>query len=231
MGMVLIDSLALRFLMPVTAISAAAYVETHGFGLLVMIPSPQWLSLPLGIVILDLAIYAQHVMFHTLAPLWRLHMVHHTDLDIDVTTGVRFHPIEVILSMGIKASVVAVMGIPPLAVLIFEILLNGTSIFNHGNIRLSGPVDRALRLFLVTPDMHRVHHSVITGEMNSNFGFNLPWWDRLFATYRAQPSAGHDDMMIGIARFRDPKRLTLPYLLLLPFTFKPHMRKGEDGDS
>jgi sterol desaturase/sphingolipid hydroxylase (fatty acid hydroxylase superfamily) len=147
-------------------------------------------------------------------------MMHHSDLDFDVTTGVRFHPIEILLSMGIKMIVVFLAGISALSVLIFEVLLNATSLFNHGNVRLAASIDRVLRFFVVTPEMHRVHHSVIIRETNSNFGFNLPWWDRLFGTYRDQPAAGHIEMTIGLSQFRDPKGLTLHRLLLLPFIGK-----------
>jgi sterol desaturase/sphingolipid hydroxylase (fatty acid hydroxylase superfamily) len=156
-------------------------------------------------------------MFHAIPAFWRLHMVHHTDLDFDVTTGVRFHPVEILLSMGIKLAAIVVLGPSALAVILFEVLLNGTSMFNHGNVRLSLWIDRVLRLFVVTPEMHRVHHSVLMREANSNYGFNLPWWDRLLGTYRAQPAAGHEGMTIGLGYFRDPRRLTLPRLLLLPF--------------
>ncbi len=147
-------------------------------------------------------------------------MMHHADLDYDVTTGLRFHPIEIIISMGIKLSAVATLGPSPLAVILLEILLNGTAMFNHGNIKLPFNIDKILRLFVVTPDMHRVHHSVIIRETNSNFGFNFPWWDRLFGTYRAQPAAGHEGMTIGLSQFRDAKRLTLPWMLALPFVGK-----------
>jgi sterol desaturase/sphingolipid hydroxylase (fatty acid hydroxylase superfamily) len=147
--------------------------------------------------------------------------VHHTDLDFDVTTGIRFHPVEILLSMGIKMSAVVVLGAPPISVVIFEVLLNATSMFNHGNVRLPGRIDRLLRLIVVTPEMHRVHHSVVIQEHNSNFGFNLPWWDRLLGTYRDQPAAGHEGMTIGLSLSRDPKSLTLPWLLVLPFIGKP----------
>ncbi len=160
-------------------------------------------------------------MFHTVPVLWRLHMMHHADLDFDVTTGLRFHPMEILLSMVIKLSAVVLIGPPGLAVLIFEILLNATSMFNHGNIRLPLSIDGKLRLFVVTPDMHRVHHSVTIRETNSNFGFNLPWWDRLLGTYRDQPTAGHTGMTIGLSQFRDGKRLTLPWMLAPPFIGKP----------
>jgi sterol desaturase/sphingolipid hydroxylase (fatty acid hydroxylase superfamily) len=170
--------------------------------------------------VLDLVIYLQHVMFHTVPLLWRFHMMHHADLDIDVTTGLRFHPIEMIISMGIKLSTVVLIGPPVVVVLIFEILLNGTSMFNHGNIRLPKIIDRILRVLVVTPDMHRIHHSVTIRETNSNFGFNFPWWDRLLGTYRDQPAAGHEGMTIGLSQFRDPRRLTFLWLLALPFIGK-----------
>lgn len=221
LGMVAVDALALRLFLPATAISAAALAETRGLGFFPSLDLPGWLSVVLGVVLLDLAIYLQHVLFHALPSLWRLHMVHHSDLDFDTTTGVRFHPIEVLLSMGIKMAVVLLVGIPVLGVLIFEVLLNGTSLFNHGNVRLAARIDRILRLLVVTPEMHRVHHSVAIRETNSNFGFNLPWWDRLLGTYRAQPAAGHEGMTIGLSTFRDPRMLTLPGLLLLPLTGQP----------
>ena len=171
----------------------------------------------LSVLALDLAIYLQHLMFHAVPLFWRLHRVHHADLDFDVTTGARFHPVEIVLSMLIKFAVILALGPPALAVLLFEVLLNATSMFNHGNVRLPARVDRVLRWLVVTPDMHRVHHSVDPRETNSNFGFNVPWWDRLFGTYRAQPQAGHDAMTIGIEQFRVPRELWLDRMLLQPF--------------
>jgi len=220
LGIVFIDTLALRLLLPATAVSVALFVEERHMGLFNDFALPYWVSVVLGVICLDLVIYLQHVMFHAVPALWRLHMMHHTDLDFDVTTGVRFHPVEIILSMGIKIAVVALMGISALAVVLFEILLNGTSMFNHGNVYLPARFDRGLRLLVVTPEMHRVHHSVVIRETNSNFGFNLPWWDRLLGTYRHQPAAGHEAMTIGLSHFRDPQRLTLPWLLVLPFIEK-----------
>ncbi len=220
LGIVLIDTLALRLLLSFSAIHVALFTEKMSWGLLNNVSLCYGLKVTIGVVVLDLAIYLQHAMFHGLPILWRLHMMHHSDLDFDVTTGVRFHPIEILLSMGIKMVVVFLVGISALAVLIFEVLLNATSLFNHGNVRLAAPVDRVLRLFVVTPEMHRVHHSVIIRETNSNFGFNLPWWDRLFGTYKDQPVAGHVEMTIGLSQFRDQKRLTLPWLLALPFIGK-----------
>jgi sterol desaturase/sphingolipid hydroxylase (fatty acid hydroxylase superfamily) len=221
LGLVFIDTLAVRLLLPTQAVGMALLVEDRGWGILTNMALPYWVAVAIGVVGLDFVIYLQHAMFHTIPALWRLHRVHHTDLDFDVTTGVRFHPVEILLSMGIKMSAVVVLGTSPMAVVIFEVLLNATSMFNHGNVRLPGPIDRLLRLMVVTPEMHRVHHSVVIQEHNSNFGFNLPWWDRLLGTYRDQPGAGHEGMTIGLSLFRDPKSLTLPRLLVLPFIGKP----------
>jgi sterol desaturase/sphingolipid hydroxylase (fatty acid hydroxylase superfamily) len=171
----------------------------------------------LSVIVLDLAIYLQHVLFHAVPALWRLHRMHHADLEIDVSTGLRFHPIEILLSMLIKFAVVAALGAPALAVLIFEILLNATSMFNHANVRILPRIDRVLRWLVVTPDMHRIHHSILARETNSNFGFNLPWWDRVFGTYRAQPTAGHEAMTIGIEQFRDSRELGLDRMVFQPF--------------
>jgi sterol desaturase/sphingolipid hydroxylase (fatty acid hydroxylase superfamily) len=169
------------------------------------------------VIVLDLVIYLQHVMFHAVPTLWRLHRMHHADLDFDVTTGSRFHPIEIILSMVIKLTVIAALGAPALAVLIFEVLLNATAMFNHGNLRLPLWLDRWIRVLVVTPDMHRVHHSVVVRETNSNFGFNLSVWDRMFGTYRDQPEAGHDGMTIGVETIRDPAEQRLDRMLTQPF--------------
>jgi sterol desaturase/sphingolipid hydroxylase (fatty acid hydroxylase superfamily) len=216
-----LNPVVVRLVSPIMPVTMALLAQKSGWGLLNNFALPYWLPVVIGVAVLDLVIYLQHVMFHTVPVLWRLHMMHHADLDFDMTTGLRFHPIEMILSMGIKLSVVVTIGAPALAVLIFEILLNTTSMFNHGNIRLPSSIDRKLRLLVVTPDMHRVHHSVTIRETNSNFGFNLPWWDRLLGTYRDQPAAGHEGMTIGLAQFRDPKRLTFLWMLALPFIGKP----------
>jgi len=215
----LIGTAIVRSLFPLLAVTFAA--NKTSLGLLNLISLPYFVKVLIGVLAFDLIIYGQHVMFHSVPLLWRLHMMHHADLDIDVTTGLRFHPIEVMLSMGIKIAAVVVIGPPVPAVILFEILLNGTSMFNHGNIRIPLDVDRLIRLIIVTPDMHRVHHSVIIKETNSNFGFNFPLWDRVFGTYRDQPAAGHDNMTIGLSQFRDEKKLTLPWLLVLPFIGKP----------
>ena len=214
---IFLDSLIVRILFPVAAVGVAVAAQNHGWGLFNILHLPRWIVLPMAILLLDLAIYLQHVMVHAVPLLWRVHMAHHVDLDYDVTTGLRFHPVEIVLSIGIKMVVVAGLGLPVLCVLIFEIILNATAMFNHGNIQLPENIDRYLRLLVVTPDMHRVHHSVVIHETNSNFGFNFPWWDRLFGTYQDQPVAGHKGMTIGISQFRRAKQVTLFRLLLLPF--------------
>jgi sterol desaturase/sphingolipid hydroxylase (fatty acid hydroxylase superfamily) len=214
----LLVTLIVRVLVPLGAVGVALIAQERGWGLLHLVALPQWLAVLAAVVALDLVIYLQHVMFHAVPALWRLHMVHHADLDFDTTTGVRFHPLEILLSLGIKMATVVLLGAPALAVLLFEVLLNATSLFNHGNVRLPAWLDRVLRLLVVTPEMHRVHHSVLPRETNSNFGFNLPWWDYLLGTYRAQPAAGHEDMTIGLGQLRDEKRVErLPWLLALPF--------------
>jgi sterol desaturase/sphingolipid hydroxylase (fatty acid hydroxylase superfamily) len=217
LGIVFLNSLAVRLLFPVVAVGMAFLAQERGWGILNRIELPYWMVAAFAVVWMDLAIYLQHVMFHALPALWRIHRMHHTDLDYDVTTGLRFHPIEIVLSMGIKLGVVALLGPPPAAVIVFEVLLNATSMFNHGNIRLPSVVDKVLRLILVTPDMHRVHHSIVRRETDSNFGFSIPWWDRLFGTYRSQPAMGHEGMTIGLEAFRDSKMLSLPWLLAIPF--------------
>ena len=221
LGLVAIDVMALRLLLPLSAAGMALYAAHQGWGILNNAILPQWFKIVLGVLSLDFVIYLQHAMFHAIPLFWRFHLVHHTDLDFDVTTGVRFHPVEIFLSMGIKMAAVSLLGASAAAVILFEVLLNATSMFNHGNVRLPGHIDGMLRLFVVTPEMHRVHHSVVIKEHNSNFGFNLPWWDRLFGTYRPQPAAGHESMVIGLSNFRDSHSLTLPRLLILPFITKP----------
>ena len=216
-GIVVLNTLVLRVAFPTAAIAMALLAEERGWGLLNSFGAPYWLAVALSVVMLDLAIYLQHVMVHAVPALWRLHRMHHADLDFDVTTGARFHPIEILLSMAIKLMIVAALGAPAVAVLIFEVVLNASSMFNHGNVRIPVGLDRVLRWLVVTPDMHRVHHSILRRETNSNFGFNLPWWDRLFGTYRAQPAAGHDAMTIGIEQFREPGDLRLDRMLVQPF--------------
>ena len=216
LGLVVIDTIVLRLSFPILAVGLAVIAQDSGWGLFNIIETPGWVAIIVSIVVLDLVIYLQHVMFHAVPALWRLHRMHHADLEFDVTTGLRFHPVEILLSMGIKLAVVAALGPPAVAVLIFEVLLNATAMFNHSNIRLPMLVDRFLRLIVVTPDMHRVHHSIIPEETNSNFGFNLPWWDRLLGTYKAQPKAGHEEMSIGIEQFRTTRDLWLDRMLVQP---------------
>jgi sterol desaturase/sphingolipid hydroxylase (fatty acid hydroxylase superfamily) len=218
LGVVVLNTLILRLLFPAAAVGVAIFAEQRGWGLLHSFTLPEALAVALAVIALDLFIYLQHVMFHAVPALWRLHRVHHADPDFDVTTGLRFHPFEIVLSMLIKFAAIVVLGASALAVMIFEVLLNATSMFNHGNVRLPRALDRVLRWVLVTPDMHRVHHSITDHETNSNFGFNLSVWDRLLGTYKAQPDAGHERMTIGIRDFRDPRVVaSLPGLLVLPF--------------
>lgn len=217
LGVVVLDTLLVRILFPTTAVGVALLAEAKGFGVFNAWPIPGWIAVIAAVVLLDLVIYLQHVLFHAVPALWRLHRMHHADLEFDVTTGTRFHPIEIILSMLIKLATIGALGAPAVAVLIFEVLLNATAMFNHSNVRLPVSVDRLLRWFVVTPDMHRVHHSVVVRETNSNFGFNLPWWDRLFGTYREKPAAGHEQMVIGVAELRDPAEQRLDRMLTQPF--------------
>ena len=219
-GLVFLDTLTVRWVVPVTAISMAILAQRQGFGVLNHYILPKGLKILLSVVALDFVIYLQHVMFHATPVLWRFHMIHHADRDIDVTTGLRFHPLEILISMGVKLAAIVVIGPPAVAVLIFEVVLNASAMFNHSNARLPIAVDRFLRLFIVTPDMHRVHHSVIVPETNSNFGFNVPWWDRLCGTYCAQPSAGHEKMTIGLNQFRGTEVARLSWILRIPFTGK-----------
>ena len=217
LAIVVLDALLVRLLIPAAAVGVAVIAAQRGWGLLNIAPWPPLLEGLIGFVALDLAIYGQHVAFHKVPLLWRLHRMHHADLDIDVTTGLRFHPIEILLSMLLKMAVVVLIGIPATAVIVFEVVLNATSMFNHSNAAMPAWLDRIVRLLVVTPDMHRVHHSVLRRETDSNFGFNLPWWDRLFRTYRGVPEAGHDGMTVGLPIFRDPKELRLDRLLSQPF--------------
>lgn len=217
LAVIAIDALLVRLVFPMTAVGFAALVESKGWGVLQILSVPIWLAAPLAVLVLDLAIYLQHVAFHAVPVLWRLHRMHHADLEVDVTTGIRFHPNEILLSMVLKFAVIAALGAPAAGVFLFDVLLNATSLFNHGNVRLPASLDRVLRWVIVTPDMHRVHHSIERRETDSNFGFNLPWWDRLFGTYRDQPARGHEAMTLGIDRFRDPAELRIERMLHQPF--------------
>jgi len=211
----------LRVVFPVAAVGVAEYAQLSQWGLFNEVGAHPVVALVVSVIVLDMAIYLQHVMFHAVPLLWRLHRVHHADLDFDVTTGARFHPVEILLSMLIKFAVIVLLGPPLAAVVIFEVLLNAMAMFNHSNVQLPLVLDGVLRRVIVTPDMHRVHHSHLANETNSNFGFNLSVWDRLFGTYLAQPAAGHAGMVIGIDTFRDPAQcVKLSGILLMPFTGK-----------
>jgi sterol desaturase/sphingolipid hydroxylase (fatty acid hydroxylase superfamily) len=215
---VILNTLVLRLLFPAAAVGMAAFTTQAGWGVLNLISFPAWLAIIIAVVIMDMVIYLQHVMVHAIPMLWRLHRVHHADPDYDLTTGARFHPIEIVLSMLIKIATIAALGPPVVAVVIFEVLLNGMAMFNHANISLPPRLDRLLRWFVVTPDMHRVHHSVEPEEANSNFGFNLSLWDRLMGTYRQQPRLGQQGMDIGIISLQDPKiTIRLTGMLTIPF--------------
>ena len=217
-GIVVLNTVLVRLIFPTAAIGVSAFAAQHGWGLFNYYAAPAGVAVVASFLVLDLAIYLQHVMVHAVPALWRLHRMHHADLDFDVTTGARFHPLEIVLSLLLKFAVIVAIGAPVLAVLIFEVLLNATSMFNHSNVRMPRALDRVLRRIVVTPEMHRVHHSIEVDETNSNFGFNLPWWDRLFGTYADQPRAGHERMTIGIDTFRDPKQCaTLLGILAIPF--------------
>jgi sterol desaturase/sphingolipid hydroxylase (fatty acid hydroxylase superfamily) len=218
LGLVVLNTVLVRLMFPLAAVGMAAFSATDGWGLLNHFSVPFWVAVPLSVIAMDFVIWLQHVMVHAVPLLWRLHRVHHADPDYDLTTGARFHPIEIVLSMLIKFATIAVIGAPVLAVVIFEVLLNAAAMFNHGNIRLPAGLDRVLRWVIVTPDMHRVHHSVEEDETNSNFGFNLPWWDRLMGTYREQPRSGQVGMIIGIHGHTDPREVArLVGMLLMPF--------------
>jgi len=236
LGIVVLNTVVLRLLFPAAAVGMAFFAGEQGWGIFNYYAVPYWLAVVVSVIVLDFVVWLQHIMVHAIPLFWRLHRMHHADLDFDVTTGARFHPLEIILSMLIKFSAIVVLGPPVVAVVIFEVLLNATAMFNHGNIRLPLKLDRVLRWFVVTPDMHRVHHSVEDDEANSNFGFNLPWWDRLFGTYRDQPRGGHDGMTIGIRKFREPQQVSwLNGMLILPFKGKIsdyaiNRRQWGDGD-
>jgi sterol desaturase/sphingolipid hydroxylase (fatty acid hydroxylase superfamily) len=234
LGVVVIDTVLVRISFPIVAVGLAVVAQERGWGFFNTVGAPGGAAFIVSMLALDLAIYLQHVMFHAVPALWRLHRMHHADLEFDVSTGVRFHPAEILLSMAIKLAVVAALGPPAVAVMVFEVLLNATSMFNHSNVRIPPAIDRALRRVIVTPDMHRVHHSILPYETNSNFGFNLPWWDRLLGTYRAQPHQGHEGMTIGIEQFRTRRDLWIDRLLLQPFrgpaSGYPINRDADEGD-
>jgi sterol desaturase/sphingolipid hydroxylase (fatty acid hydroxylase superfamily) len=222
LGIVALDTVVVRLLVPLLPVALAALCAERGWGLMNILDLPGWAEFVLSIVALDFVVYSQHVMFHAVPTLWRLHMVHHSDIDLDVTSGNRFHPVEILISVAVKMSAVMVLGPSAAAVIAFEIILNGMAQFNHSNVKLPDLLDRVIRLVFVTPDVHKVHHSTDYTEANSNFGFNLTWWDRLFGTYRAYPQIPITKMTIGLTQFRDPAQLSLPRLLVLPV-------RGETG--
>ncbi len=229
LGLVALNIVLSRLLVPITAVGAAVFAQTRAWGLLHQVNWPSWVEVVIAVLAFDLTIYLQHVLFHAVPALWRLHMVHHADLDLDVTTGLRFHTLEILLSALIKLAAVVVIGPAAFAVITFEVLLNATAMFNHSNVRMPAWLDRVLRWVVVTPDMHRVHHSVIRCETNSNFGFNVPWWDRLFGTYRSQPLAGHEQMTIGVAHLRDELQVErLHRMLAIPFQCEAEMDSDAD---
>jgi sterol desaturase/sphingolipid hydroxylase (fatty acid hydroxylase superfamily) len=221
LALLLVDVAVVRVLAPGAAVAVALAGEAGGWGLLHSVHAPAWIAIPAAVVLLDMFIYVQHVTFHAIPALWRLHRVHHADIEVDVTTGTRFHPVEILVSTGVKCAAVAAIGAPAIAVLAFEVLLNATAMFNHANVRIAPGIERWMRLLVVTPDMHRVHHSIEYNESSSNFGFNLPWWDRLFGTYRAQPAAGHASMTLGVDAFRAPGDSRLDRLLAQPLRDTP----------
>ena len=222
LGLFALNTLVLRLLFPAAAVGIALSVGEMGWGLFNLLTLPFWFEFVAAVLLLDLAIYLQHILMHRVPLLWRLHRVHHADLDIDLTTGSRFHTFEIIVSMLIKGVVILLLGPALISVLVFEVLLNGMAVFNHANVSLPPAVERVVRYLLVTPDMHRVHHSTVKRETDSNYGFNLSIWDRMFGTYIDQPEMGHDRMTIGIAEFRDARQVDqLPGMLALPFVGKP----------
>jgi sterol desaturase/sphingolipid hydroxylase (fatty acid hydroxylase superfamily) len=220
LSLIIISNLAVRLLVPITAASVAVYAEQYKIGLWYLLSIPLPAATIISIILLDLLIYAQHILFHYAPLFWRIHKIHHIDQDIDVTTGLRFHPLEIILSALIKCMFVLLLRVPLMAIILFEILLNAMSMFSHANISLPKRFDKYLRLFIVTPDMHRVHHSVLQDETNSNFGFNLSCWDHLFRTHKAQPKLGHLQMNIGLDEFQDKNKTTLLDIIMIPFRNK-----------
>lgn len=223
LSVVFLDAVVVRLLFGAGAVGMALLATDRHWGIMNHVEAPLWFKAVLAVIVLDFVLYIQHVLFHAVPLLWRFHMMHHADLDCDVTTGVRFHPVEVALSMVIKLAAVAVIGPSATAIVSFEVLLNATSMFNHSNVRMPAIVDRVLRWMIVTPDMHRVHHSILPRETNTNFGFNVSWWDRLLGTYRSEPAGGHEGMTLGLEQFRDPAHQTIIGILILPFV-------GEPGD-
>jgi len=230
--MVVVDSIALRVVFPLAAVGWALWAEANGTGLFRATGMPVWLAGLIGFIVLDFAVWLEHVASHKIPILWRIHRMHHSDIDFDVTTALRFHPLEIILSMMWKAAIVVALGVPVIAVLLFEIVLNGAAMFNHSNWKIPERIDAILRLFIVTPDMHRVHHSVHVRETDSNYGFNFPFWDRLFRTYTDQPRDGHLGMTIGLNEYRGDEPTGFVWSLILPFrSNRPRVDTLADADS
>jgi len=225
LGIVILDSLLARVVLPGGAVAAAIWAESNNIGLLPLLHLPDIMLILIAIIVMDFIIYAQHVLFHFVPVLWRLHQVHHADRDIDITTGLRFHPVEILISMLIKIAAVVALGAPVIAVIIFEVILNAMAMFNHSNVRLPKALDAIIRLLLITPDVHRVHHSIIYQETNSNYGFNLSIWDKLCGTYRAQPELGHDKVVIGLPDLQHAPTHHLFWMLRLPFIGKIQANK------
>lgn len=217
LGVSVVSQMLVRAVVPVTAVAFAVEVTSRGWGLLNWVDAPVMLEIVIAVLLLDLVIYWQHRVFHIVRPLWRLHRMHHADINFDVTTGIRFHPLSILISVALKLAAVFAIGPSVVAVLAFEILLNATSLFNHSNLRIPTRMDRVLRWIVVTPDMHRVHHSTNNTEMNCNFGFNFPWWDRIFGTYLQSPESAHEHMQIGLPDFRAVEESRLDKLLTQPF--------------
>ncbi|MBU2486648.1 MAG: sterol desaturase family protein [Alphaproteobacteria bacterium] len=230
LAMVVLSSVALRIVFPLAAVGTALWAQANGYGLFPRIGLPLWAAGILAFVVLDFAVWLEHVVSHKWQWLWRIHRMHHADTGFDLTTALRFHPLEIVLSMFWKAAVIIALGVPPVAVLVFEIVLNGAAMFNHANIRLPKPVDAVLRLLIVTPDMHRIHHSTDPRETDSNYGFNLAIWDRLFSTYTETPRRGETGIEIGLSEWRDSRTASLGWALVLPFRFPPKARPRSTED-
>lgn len=226
-GMLIVDSVVLRILFPAAAVGVALWAEGAGFGLFNLIEVPFWLAFILVVLVLDFAVWLAHVASHHWLWLWRIHKVHHADVDLDVTSALRFHPAEIIVSMLWKGTLVALLGAPAVAVLVFEIILNGMAMFNHSNVKLPFGLDRLLRPAIVTPDMHRIHHSVIERETNTNYGFNLSIWDRLFGVYTAEPVHGQEGMTIGLAEHQNLQPTGLLWSLMLPLRAAEKLKAAE----
>ncbi|MEP3435819.1 MAG: sterol desaturase family protein [Hoeflea sp.] len=230
LAMVVLSSVALRIVFPLAAVGTAVWAQSSGYGLFPFLGLPLWVAGIMAFIVLDFAVWLEHVVSHKWPWLWRIHRMHHADTGFDLTTALRFHPLEIVLSMVWKAAVIVALGAPPVAVLVFEIVLNGAAMFNHANIKLPKAVDAVLRLLIVTPDMHRIHHSTDHRETDSNYGFNLAIWDRIFSTYTHVPRRGDTGIEIGLAEWRDGQTANLGWALALPFRFPPKTRPEPKTD-